>query len=38
MWGPWMSANFGIHRRDILEDDISLEEVISMWDAIKNSG
>ncbi len=35
MWAPWMSANFGIHRPDIERDNITLHEIIGMWDAIK---
>lgn len=35
MWQLWMAPNFGIHKRDILEDDITMHEVISMWDAYR---
>jgi hypothetical protein len=35
MWAPWMSANFGIRRAHILEDNITLSQIISMWDSVK---
>lgn len=37
MWAPWMSARFNIHRPDILNDNISLHEIVGMWDSIKET-
>jgi hypothetical protein len=37
MWQLWMSPHFGIRRRDILKDDITIHEVIAMWDAYKET-
>lgn len=38
MWGPWMLVQFHLHRPDILADNISLHEIIGMWDAVKDTG
>jgi hypothetical protein len=35
MWSPWMSAKFNIHRPDIVNDNITLYEIIAMWDVVK---
>jgi hypothetical protein len=35
MWAPWLSANFHILRRDIVDQNITLEEIIAMWDTVK---
>jgi hypothetical protein len=34
MWAPWM-LKFNLHRGDILADNISLFEIIALWDAVK---
>ncbi len=38
MWGPWLIANFHLHRPDIVNDNITISEIIGMWDAVKPSG
>lgn len=35
MWSPWMLVEFNLHRPDILKDNISLYEIVAMWDAMK---
>ena len=35
MWSPWMSARFGIRKRDIEEQNITIPEIVGMWDAVK---
>lgn len=35
MWQPWMSANFGIHRSQIVKENITLSQIIAMWDSLK---
>ncbi len=37
MWAPWLSANFGIRRPHIVDDNITISEIIGMWDAVKPS-
>lgn len=32
-----MSANFGIHRDDIIKDRLTLSQIVAMWDAIKET-
>jgi hypothetical protein len=32
-----MLVEFSLHRPDILEDNISLFEIIAMWDAMKQA-
>ena len=36
MWAPWMAANYGIRRPQLVEDNITLSHIISMWDAVKH--
>jgi len=36
MWAPWMAANYGIRRPQLVEDNITLSQIISMWDAVKH--
>ena len=36
MWAPWMAANFGgMRRSDIVNENIRLQEIVAMWDALK---
>jgi hypothetical protein len=35
MWSLWMLSEFNLHRADIVHDNISLFEIIAMWDAVK---
>lgn len=35
MWGPWLSANFNIHKPDIVNNNITLGEIVAMWDGLK---
>jgi hypothetical protein len=35
MWSPWMSAKWNILRSDIVDENIDLNEIVGMWDAMK---
>lgn len=35
MWSPWMSAKFNIQRSDIEANNVTLGEIVAMWDALK---
>jgi hypothetical protein len=35
MWSPWMSAKWHILRNDVLDQNIDLNEIVGMWDAMK---
>jgi hypothetical protein len=35
MWSPDLSANFGIRKNDIVDQNITLEEIVAMYDALK---
>jgi hypothetical protein len=35
MWGPWMSFHYGIQKNDIVNENLSLDEIVAMWDGIK---
>ncbi len=37
MWAPWLIANFNLHRPDIVNDNITISEIIAMWDSVKAS-
>jgi len=38
MWGPWLSANFNLLRSDIVDQNITLGEIVAMWDGLKADG
>lgn len=34
MWGPWMAAHFHLQRNDLVANNITLFEIIGMWDGV----
>lgn len=37
MWSSWMSARFNLKRTDIVRENLSLTEIVGMWDSLKES-
>jgi hypothetical protein len=37
MWRLEFLAEFNLHRSDIVDDNISIFEIIAMWDAVKQA-
>jgi hypothetical protein len=35
MWGPWMAHHFHIQRNDLIANNVTIDEVLAMWDATK---
>lgn len=36
MWSPWMAQVFHIQRNDIVDQNITLGEIVAMWDSVKD--
>jgi len=35
MWAPWMAARFNLQRNQLVENNVTLHEIVSMWDSVK---
>ena len=35
MWSPGLLSNFHLHKQDIVNDNITIHELISMYDSMK---
>jgi len=37
LWGPWLAANYGMQREDVLKNRLTLSGIVAMWDALKEA-
>lgn len=36
MWSPWMAFHYHLQKNDLVEQNVTLDEIVAMWDGIKS--